>query len=42
VEGIVTLAAPAVRLRAERVAQIGAKLKAAARRVGERLEGKAS
>ena len=41
-EGVVTLAAPAVRLPAERVAQVGGRLVAAARRISERLEGKAS
>jgi len=41
-EGVVTLAAPAVRLPPEGVAQIGGRLVAAARRISERLEGKAS
>jgi IclR family acetate operon transcriptional repressor len=41
-EGVVTLAAPAVRLPAERVAQAGARLIGAARRIRERLEGKVS
>jgi DNA-binding IclR family transcriptional regulator len=41
-EGVVTLAAPAVRLPAERVAHMGGRLVAAARRISERLEGKIS
>jgi DNA-binding IclR family transcriptional regulator len=38
-EGAVTLAAPAVRLPAEKIAQMGARMAAAARTIAKRLEG---
>jgi DNA-binding IclR family transcriptional regulator len=41
-EGAVTLAAPAVRLPKEKIAQAGARLAAAARVISKRLEGKLS